>query len=548
MSADIIGKTSRSFNTLSAVYQLLRPAHLAVQLIDTHAKAEAYIGGRHGFGAAGLALAKAVKDLAPRAAITGGRAMYHAVMGDLKVANWDMTKLMRDRLLVANPKNKAEINQLMDAYDATGMSSHSKAREVQRMSRPGAFDFAGRSGSFISNLPGNLLNMMSVAEHTMDTMNRTAVLKAAFDLEMRKSNRDVPRSIEYALEEARKAMPDYTPGNKPVLAQQRGPAGRLAAPAMLYKMYGMHTYSVMANLVKQASTGAERAEAAKALAATLAFHSMLIGVLPSLFGVPVNATLGLWDWISGKDEPHDYESDMRNAVSDLFGPTAAALASRGVLGMAGVDLHRSLKLSNMTDITGPKSFDAKGVGGAVLTAMTGASGSQAYQFADAFHNLFSGNFGKATTQFLPRVARDAVQGYRAATEGIKDPRGVTLIKPKDISPVDVGLKVLGFTPQPWATVQDRRAKIAEFERELHADRTHAEQAYTRAYQAHDMSTALKVLQAYNRLHPNARITSAQMASQMKGIAQRSADPRFGGLNIPKTQQREALRTVRGFGP
>jgi hypothetical protein len=259
---------------------------------------------------------------------------------------------------------------------------------------------------------------------------------------------NVDQAVKYGVAEALKAQPDYTPGNKPPIAMQHGKLGTLAAPAMLYKLYGMHTYSVMANLVKNAATGAERAEAVKALAATLAIHSMLIGVLPSLFGVPVNGVLGAWDWIKGKDEPHDYETDMMNSVSDLFGPTAARFAARGLLGMGGVDLHRSLKLSNMTDITGPKSFDAKGVGGAVLTALTGASGSQAYQFADAFHNLFSGNYGKALTQFPRKIGLVRDAGATARRPSIKDPRGVSLIKPQDISPVDVGLKVLGFNPSP----------------------------------------------------------------------------------------------------
>jgi hypothetical protein len=382
----------------------------------------------------------------------------------------------------------------------------------------------------------------------MDVMNRTAIAKAAFDLELRRSG-NIDQAVKYGVEESLKAMPDYTPGNKPPIASQRGMLGPFAAPAMLYKLYGMHTYSTMANLVKQAATGAERAEAAKALAATLAFHSMLVGVLPSMFGVPVNAVLGAWDLFSGKDAPHDYEADMRNSVSDLFGPTGAALASRGLLGAAGVDLHRSLKLSNMTDITGPKTFDMKGVGAAALTALTGASGEQALQFGDAFHNLLSGNFGKATTQLMPRVARDALQGYQTATGGLKDSRGqVTLIKPQDISPVDVGLKVLGFNPQPWAEKRDRREVLYERQHEMEADRKHAEEGYIRAYQAHDMATALKVLKAYNDMHPTARITSAQMTSQIKSIAQRSNDPRFGGLNIPKKQQAEALRAVRGFGP
>jgi hypothetical protein len=104
MSSSVVGKAARGFNTISAVYQLLMPAHLSVQIIDTHAKAESYIGARHGFGAAGLALAKAVKDLAPRAAMTGGKAMYRAVTGELKVADWDMTALSRKRLIDAGGK------------------------------------------------------------------------------------------------------------------------------------------------------------------------------------------------------------------------------------------------------------------------------------------------------------------------------------------------------------------------------------------------------------------------------------------------------------
>jgi hypothetical protein len=390
-SSRIFGTIARRFTGTSFVFHLMRPAHLAVQVLDAMSNAQSALGGSYGNIRAAAALSRALIQLAPEGMRAGGRNMFNATHGAMKQSDWMISRVLEKRL-VATGMHADEARALIQAANDRGLIDHSLEREIQRLAHPGGFGYAGDAKYWPGRYAGHMMDLFAAGEHAVDALNRTAILKAGYDLAKRQNGGRLndgsvdAAALSAAIEHASEAMPNYGIWNKPRIATERGPIKNpLVAATMQYKIYGLHMYSWMGSLVKEAATrpGPERAAALKTLAGLMATHSLLIGATAQMFGVPVNVMTGLWDLIHGEKGPHNYENDVRRSMTSMFGPTTSTILSRGVLGLAGVDLHRSLKTSNMVDIPEMRTFDRAGVGAFFATGITGASGEVAQQLTDA---------------------------------------------------------------------------------------------------------------------------------------------------------------------
>ena len=538
------GDVAKKFTSASFVLHLMRPAHLAVQVADAQSQGLSYLGGAHGFARAGAALTKNIGRFAPPGMRAGGRAMLNAVRGQMKQADWMVSKAYEKRL-VDSGMHAGEVKALMTEANHWGLVNQSMEREIQRTAKDG-FGFGGS----ILHVPGNMMDLFAAAEHMTDSVNRMAILTSAYELKKIDNGGKLndgkvdQNAIDHAINMTNMAMPNYGAWNKPRLASERGPLGPLGAAAMQYKIYGMNMYSGMAVLVRDAIKNPEqRAVALKSLAGIFATHALLVGATANMFGVPINVMTGLWDWLEGKPGPHDYENNMRKWLTDNWGPTASTFLSRGVLGLAGVDLHRSLKITNATDLPGVKTFDRAGVSGMIAQALTGASGDVAEQYADAAHQAMTGNIQKAIIGFAPRFIGDLVKAQQMATQGITDSKGKTILPAGRISTPAVVFQGLGFNPEEISAFRANRASGDEWIHEMSSAKSSAEARFV-ASGGKDRSA----VQAYNRdrqLNQGILIRPQDLQTALKRARESIARPGSYGLSIPQREQR-GVRAVTGF--
>lgn len=342
------------------------------------------------------------------------------------------------------------------------------------------------------------------------------------------------------------AMPVWGAWNKPRITTPRGPIAKELVPAMMqYKQYGFHMYSVMGGLVRKAMfRPEERAEAIKALTGLVATHSILAGVTGNMMALPVVALLGAWDLFSGKEKPHDYELDLRRAITDMGGETAGRFASSGLFGLAGAKQSRSLKLTNMVDVPEVRTFDKAGAGQFIMQGMTGASGDVAGQLFEGFHELTSGNFGRAAKLLMPRVLSDPIKAYQLGQEGVTDKRGRTITPPSQVTFGQQALQATGFNPYEPALARERRHAEEEYKGEFEYARKKAMDRYVLSG-GQDMTAVRRYMnnEEFRRVSP---IKFSQLREAMKEERKREARPEFYGARPTKREERPFREATRFY--
>jgi hypothetical protein len=102
------------------IYSLMSPSHMLTSTVEAHMNSTALLGARHGYARAGLALAKALKDITPKMAIIGAKNTLKAVGQGLKAADWNLSYAVRDRL-IAGGANRAAMTDLFNRLNNAGL-------------------------------------------------------------------------------------------------------------------------------------------------------------------------------------------------------------------------------------------------------------------------------------------------------------------------------------------------------------------------------------------------------------------------------------------
>jgi hypothetical protein len=364
--------------------------------------------------------------------------------------------------------------------------------------------------------------------------NKTAIAKAAYDLELRKTGSH-DAAASYAVQKARQAMPNYNLANKSRISTSQGPIKGFAGPLTQFKQYGIHMYSMMSNLVRTSMHGAtrtERMEARKAFAGILATHAMMAGAL-TLIGDPLRYIGGAYDFVTSESgKPHDYENDVRRWIADAFGPELGEIISRGLPHALGIDIHRRVGLANLLEVPEMKSFDKSGAADVVMAAMSGASGEDAASMVGAVHDLINGDIEKGIKNLVPRVFRDPMKAIALADKGVTDTKGHTILPPSRLSTADIANQALGFQPSRVSEFREGRFAITEARGEQTAARSKAINGFVTAAPTDRRASLVKV-QEYNRANPQSPITYSQLTQALKRQAQQIQTPKSFGLTLPK---------------
>ena len=531
-ASGILTGIARKFSTLGFVQSLMSPSHMITSSIEAHMNSTSLLGARHNVGRATYELTRALKDVSPILA-TGAHNTLRAMGKGLKNADWNLADVVRDRL-IKNGMDAGQATRLFEEFNNAGLIDHTQIREMQRIA----------GGDLTKGWWGKFMDLNSAGAHAVDVANKSAIGLAAFRLELAKTG-DEALARKYATDTIRKAMPNYNLANKARITTDKGVLGGFAGPLTQFKNYGIHMYSMMANLAKASINGAssaERKEARIAFAGILATHAMMAGSL-TLLGDPLRWIGGAYDFATGANAPHDYENDVRQWLSDAFGPEVGEVVARGLPHLAGIDIHRRVGLANLLEPPEMKSFDKKGVADAVMQAMTGASGEDAATMIGGMHKMLSGDVMGGIKDLVPRVFRDPMKASDLASKGVTDSNGKTIMSPDKISGADVARQAAGFQPSSVSEFREGRFAAQEAQTENKTRRTQLIQGWLKA-DPEDKDDAREAISEWNHGHPGEKITVQQLL-QMKAAEAKAAKLPAGSFGLKMSKG--AARDLRGVG-
>lgn len=496
----VVAGMARKLTNWSYLQSLMSFSHALTSSVETHMNSTALLGARHGVGAMG-SLAKAMSDVGPRLLAKGAANTYKAMAKGLKSADWNLGDYARDQL-ISRGANAKSMTDLFSRADAAGLIDHTQDRELRRMANP-----SGTANTVVSKAAARFMDFNAAGAHAVDVANRAVVLKAAYDLELRKTGSH-DQAVNYAIDTLRKTSPNYNLSNKSRLATPKGPLGGLAAPLMQFKAYGIHMYGVMSALAHESVTGPNKWENRKALAGVLATHAMMAGSL-TLIADPLRYVMGAYDLATGASQPHDYENDARSFIAGAFGPTMGEVISRGLPHAVGIDINHRVGLADLLEIPGLDKFSKDSVMQMLGTAMTGATGENASTAMAAIPKLLNGDIVGGAKDMVPRVVRDVMKAIALNDQGVVDGRGNTLLPPSKISPWDAAVQAAGFQPSKVSEFREQRGA----EMEAKEEQTQARMAVARAWvqaSPSDKAGVVAQVSAYNAANPGATITVGQL--------------------------------------
>jgi len=549
-SADTRGMGVRGLTTASALYALVRPAHLVMQLVGSHTAGASLIAARHGMVSSQLALARAVAQLSGTAAGAGGRNAMAAARAQLRAANWEMSTLYRNRLKATDMDN-AHVDLLIDRMDQAGLINHTQMREMQRMA--GGYSAFGLKLGYIARA----MDAFGAGEHAIDSMMRTAIAKAAFETEFRRNGRHVNEALDYAMQMARDAMPDFNFHNKPRFTTGKGAFGAIGPLVSQFKSFGLHMYGVQGNLLARAVRNpAERAEALKAIAYLQGSHAVLWGGIgASLFGsLPAMAGMGLYDMLFGEPglkRPRTNQEMLtgsRNWVASNTNQTFADVYANGI-GMAfGVDMHKSLQFTNPLGVPELKTWTEAGAL-EFLSDLAGPSFSVTSGVVGGLMKVAGGDWRMTTiSQLLPRIIGDPIRGVAWGNEGVKDARGSHTILPAEkISAADVAAQALGFRASSISRAQEGRNAIYHAEEVAKDIKIPLLDRLVQAKPA-DRKAVIAEITRYNRANPLDPITGQAIQARLRDQARANAMPDLYGAHVARRAIQQRTELTRFANP
>ena len=269
----------------------------------------------------------------------------------------------------------------------------------------------------------------------------------------------------------------------------------------------------------------------------LATHTLMAGTF-TLIADPLRYIMGAYDAVTGAAKPHDYTNDLRNMMSDEFGPELGGFLARGAGEVAGAEWYRRIGLSNLLEMPELKSFDKAGVFEMMATALFGASGEDAATMAGGLMKGMGGDVHGMLMATVPRLLRDPMKAYGLATEGAKTQAGKTVLTPDKLSTSDIAYQAAGFTPTRVDEARTARYAIEQRQEELKNARSKLTQAFVAA-DADGRSSAMTNIRAFNADPANRGMTITTgelmqaLQAKRKAAAQAVVRPGTFGLALPK---------------
>ena len=367
---------------------------------------------------------------------------------------------------------------------------------------------------------------MRLAVQKVESANRISTAVAAYQLELEKNKGDKAKAIDYA-----DSILTETHGDYSRLNANRYFNSNLGKVALQFRKFQLIQLSFYAKLVKNSFSGKDKAAAFKALMFALGHTAVAAG----LQGLPgATAAIMLANWIfSDDDEPFDTVEALRTYIGDK---DVSDLLLKGAPTLVGMDVSGKIGAGTMLSVMPFSNADLTTTSGIYQfwgEALLGASGGLATRLADGLYLMASGDYYKGIEKVLPKGLSDMLKGYRFATEGMTNRRGVPFMDAEDVSAWEAALTAVGIAPADQTRAYERRSfnyKTKDF----YTSRTsEIKSQYIKAVKERDVATMTDLRNQWSSL---------QRAKRKIGLP---VSPLSDLLRAPMEQQKEQRRSVGG---
>lgn len=406
----------RDVMTMSSIDKLASPAYSLIQTLQPTMMTLPYLSGRYGIGQAGAAIAQAYRVVGAGAAIGGGlRNTKQSIVQFAKTA-LDSTDVLGSIMSnVAKEKDGKQLTAVLNELVERGILDKNAGMEVAEVVTKGR----GKWAMGLSKVDRITRQLPAAIEQ----VNRAVSAVAAYRLAVEKGESH-EKAMSRAFDTVANTQGDYSAMNAPAIFNH--PLWRIS---LQFKKYGQMYYAMFGDMLYRAFKDAspeERAVARKQLAHVIGVQILAAGALgiPGMevikLGVMAAAALGIG---GGYD---DFEREVREAASAMFGKYAGELITKGVIPRAmGIDLSSRLGADSLLTFGEPKKYDETNVGAYLTNIFAGAPGSliidqfkAARGFADAARTGDSSQAWKSAELLpMPKFISDLAKASRKAIEG-----------------------------------------------------------------------------------------------------------------------------------
>ncbi len=542
---------------------LVSPSYWALNAMQPHMIATPWLGARFGHAKAMSAMTDAygatlpevfqrMKKLRFGAGVVTGKdipqEIFEFLDGKGAIGKELQDNIRKNKSLT--DARKEDLIRMLNYLGQTGLIDMTFSADIRSAAE-------GREGRL-----ERLAEWMRIMPHLTEVMNRTTTAIAAYNLARSPDiNGNVmthEEAVKYATDAVAATQFDYNAANKPRYFSDK--YFGLARPIFMFKQYVQHMYYLMLRSLavgyqvpikkmlqgipvsKQEKDNARVAR--RTFVGVSATHMLSAGVVGGIFE-PIKWALGLALMaFSDDDEPFNPERDLQEFLADMWGPEAAQIMMKGLPQLVGIDISNRVNISDLLFMGGP-------TGGAEgrewlqqkTFELLGPMGSVAANAAEGLKDFSEGDTIRGLERMTPKGMRDILRAFRYASEGVKDTYGNQIMAPADISPVELFLQSIGFTPADISQMYQRRGFVKEAQMFFEGRRTKLLEQYNRASPAERRELLAGPIREYNQAVPaaNDRITMDTLLKSTKAKREQSARAVVSGGVVLDKSERPYLR-------
>ena len=430
---------------------------------------------------------------------------------------------------------------------------------------------AGKNPSYSSNLMtrslGSAAKYSGYFFHVAEAANRQITGMAAFNLAYQKNGGNFEAAIAEAVDVIDRTQFDYGQGNR-----ARYMMSNTARVLTVFKAFALGmSYFIGRNAYQsmKGETPEVRLQARKTLVASMAMSFATAG----LFGMPIGieAFAGIGGVAAfkykgakfavpgaiggmlifqallaglGADDEDELETEFRNWLTDNFDQTIAEWVTKGPARLLPIgDISGRTSLSELWWRSQNKQLEGTDQYNAIATALIGPIGSQIAGLFTAKKMYEDGQYSRMVESMSPAFLRNAIAANRMNQEGVRNLKGDKIIE-RDLTPVELINKVIGFNPTVVTNTYDANSAIAKESRKHTLAKSHLVNRWMSG-DATERSDLMKGdIKDFNEsVSPSERITLKNLFASMK--ARKGIDKHTqNGLYLSKKQN--YLRDIGRF--
>lgn len=429
--------------------------------------------------------------------------------------------VIRGKGSARNAGLSAEEMKALDAFYESGMIERTQAHDLAGV---------GEVGVAYSPLRHKIMAVISWAYHNVEVWNREVTALAAYRL-AREQGHHQGKAIDIAHELTWKAHFDYSNASRP-----RAMQGDVQKLAFVFMSHQVNMWYRLFRDIHQAVKGESpqaRKESRYQLAGIMGMMGLFSGAT-GMFGYNVLMALaGLA--FDDDDDPRSFKEEMEGHVVDLLGKDLGGIVLKGAPGhLTGIDLTSRLGMPDFFVRAPDSAAEGRDWFQELIINAFGVVPSTMINAVDGAGLVADGDVARGIEVMAPKFVKDALQAWRYAHEGVLSRRGDAVLERENLSPVDIFVELMGFTPAKISETYERMGTLKDGERRVMDERRELVNRFALAVMIGDPDArraAVEAITAWNR-KPYARavpITGDSLSQSLKTRARNTAKREDGVL-------------------